>query len=124
MNKNSARDIPIACSLSAGDLVKRQEAWRTLLDNSLVARERVQGGLRLVVRADAGPQLNHLVEEERICCPWITFAVTRESVTLTAQEDGEDILVQMFSFGQPSSLCGPDVFGESRPATISRRERN
>ena|SRR5438105_1150198 len=104
MNKNSARDIPIACSLSAGDLAKRQAAWRTLLDNSLLVRERVQGGLRLIVRSDAGPQLSGLVEEERICCPWITFVVNRESVTLTAQGDGEEVLAQMFSLGQPSSL--------------------
>src|SRR5438270_247217 len=50
MNKNSARDIPIACSLSAGDLAKRQAAWRTLLDNSLLVRERVQGGGRVAAR--------------------------------------------------------------------------
>src|SRR5437588_7493903 len=97
MNKNSAGDNPIACSLSTGDLAKRQAAWRTLLDRSMLARERVPGGLRLTVRPDAGPHLDALVEEERICCPWITFVVNRESVTLTAHGDGEEVLAQMFS---------------------------
>jgi len=46
-------DIPIACTLSAGELADREAAWRTLLDSSLLARERVPGGLRLVVRPDA-----------------------------------------------------------------------
>ena len=97
MKKNSARDIPIACSLSPGDLAKQEKAWRTFIGSSLLTRERVTGGLRLNVRPGEGPHLNALVEMERICCPWITFAVKGESVTMTAQGDGEDVLVQMFS---------------------------
>jgi len=97
MNKNSGRDIPIACSLSAGDLAKQEGAWRTLLAGSLLARERVPGGLRLIFRRGAGPELNALVETERICCPWIAFAVKGESVTITAHGDCEQALVRMFA---------------------------
>jgi len=97
MNKNSARDIPIACSLSAGDLAKQEGAWRTFLGSSLLARERVPGGLQLIFRPGAAPELNALVETERICCPWIAFALRGDSVTMTAPGDGEEALVQMFS---------------------------
>jgi|SRR5207302_10540600 len=97
MNKNSAGDNPIACSLSTGDLAKRQAAWRTLLDRSMLARELVPGGLRLTVGAGAGQELNALIDAERICCSWITFAVDGESVTMTAPGDGEEVLVHMFS---------------------------
>jgi hypothetical protein len=82
--------------LSAAELATRKGAWHSLLDNFLLARERVAGGLRLTVRPEAGPQLRALVDLERNCCPWIAFAVSGESVTMTAQGDGEDVLVQMF----------------------------
>jgi len=97
MNKNSAGDNPIACALSTGDLAKREEAWRRLLATSVLAQERVPGGLRLIVGAGAGEELNALIDAERICCSWITFAVDGESVTMTAPGDGEEVLVHMFS---------------------------
>jgi len=106
MTQKIDHDIPIACSLSAGDLADRKGAWRTLLDTLLVAQERVPGGLRLVVRPGAGPQLKALVDLERDCCPWITFAVDAESATMTAQDEGEEVLVQMFSLDSP--LNNPD----------------
>jgi hypothetical protein len=97
MSKINLDEIPIACSLSAADVVKRQRLWRELLDTSLLARESIPGGLRLTVRPGAGTQLCALIDLERDCCPWITFAVDGESVTMTAVGDGEEALAQMFT---------------------------
>jgi hypothetical protein len=96
MIKNNDDRIPIACSLSATDQADREIAWRSLLRTSLLARERIPGGLRLAVRPDAGPQLMALVDLERTCCPWITFAVEGASVTMTAPGDAEEALAQLF----------------------------
>ena len=96
MTHEDVHDIPIACMLSAADLADRRRAWRYLLDTSLVARERVPGGLRLIVNPDVASQLGALVDLERSCCPWITFALKGPSVTMTAHGDGEEVLSQMF----------------------------
>jgi hypothetical protein len=97
MNQSNIDEIPIACRLSASDLVERQRVWQALLDTDLLAREPIPGGLRLTVRPGAGPQLDALIDLERDCCPWITFAVNGESVTMTAVGDGEEALRQMFT---------------------------
>jgi len=97
MNKRNVDEIPIACSLSAANLAERQRLWHGLLTNSLLAREPIPGGLRLTVRPGTGSQLNALVDLERDCCPWITFAVNGESVTMTAVGDGEEALRHTFT---------------------------
>jgi hypothetical protein len=97
MNKRNHDDVPIACSLTAANLAERQRLWRELLDTSLLARESVPGGLRLTVRPGAGSQLHALIDLERDCCPWITFAMSGESVTMTAVGDGEEALRYMFT---------------------------
>jgi hypothetical protein len=96
MTDEDVHDIPIACMLSATDLADRQRAWRNLLGTSLVTRERVPGGVRLTVNPDVAPQLSALIDLERSCCPWITFALKGPSVTMTAHGDGEEVLSQMF----------------------------
>jgi hypothetical protein len=97
MAKDIIDETPIACSLSSDDLADRQLAWQQLLRTSLLARQRVPGGLRLIVRTAAVPDLRKLIDLERNCCPWITFAAKGDSVTLTAAGDGEEVLLQMFS---------------------------
>jgi hypothetical protein len=96
MAENTVDETPIACSLSSTDLADRQVAWQQLLRTSLLARERVPGGLRLTIRQAARPELRNLIDLERTCCPWITFVAKGDSVTLTAQGAGEEVLVQMF----------------------------
>jgi hypothetical protein len=96
MAENIVDETPIACSLSSNDLADRQVAWQQLLRTSLLARERIAGGLRLTVRTAARPELRNLIDLERTCCPWITFVAEGDSVTLTAPGGGEDVLVRMF----------------------------
>jgi hypothetical protein len=89
---------PIACSLTADELVDRTKAWRKLFRDSLVAADRAPGGMRLSVHPGAGAALRELVELECECCPWIDFALEGCTVTMTAEGDAESILLEQFHF--------------------------
>ena len=103
------------------DLADREGAWHRLLGTSLLARERVAGGLRLTISADAVQELRALVELERNCCPWITFAIDAASVTMTAAGEGEDVLVQMFtSENSAESALGSVLRRRTEPAAACR----
>ena len=97
MNAITRPRIPIACSLTAVELSDRQAAWHTLLDRSLVARDRIAGGLRLTLHPGSAPALRELVELERECCPWIQFEVQGATVTMTAVGVGERVLDAIFA---------------------------
>jgi hypothetical protein len=91
-----AKLLPIACTLSAADLVDRGFAWQKLLGSGLVKRDRVPGGIRLTADSSAAASLIQLVDLERECCAWINFDVEGSVVTLTADGDGEAVLASMF----------------------------
>jgi hypothetical protein len=97
LKRDKETPVPIACFLPQSELADRAQAWETLLRTSLLARERVAGGLRLTVHAGALSSLRELVDLERDCCPWITFSFDGEHLTMTASGAGEETLVQMFS---------------------------
>lgn len=107
MTEKTDHDIPFACSLSTGEVAEREGAWRRFLGTSVLAHQRVPGGLRLVVSPGAGSDLSALIDLEQKCCPWIAFDVNGESVTMTAQGEGEEILVQMFSWKSPADAADP-----------------
>jgi hypothetical protein len=88
--------VPIACTLTPAQMADRGRAWVTLLRTSLVAWERVAGGLRLSVHPGAVQSLRGLVDLERDCCPWIDFSFEDHGLVMTAAGAGEDVLVQMF----------------------------
>jgi hypothetical protein len=87
---------PIACSLSPGELRHRKTAWQALLKKS-VARQRVAGGVRLTVETEVLPELVSLVELERQCCPWMRFTIAGDSLTITADGEGEQVVLAMLS---------------------------
>jgi hypothetical protein len=94
---------PIVCTLSAEELGNRELAWQKLLGSGLVARSRVPGGIRLTAEQGAAAALMQLIDLERECCQWIRFDVSdRSAVTLTAEGDGEAVLLQMFRPPQES----------------------
>src|ERR671936_3147218 len=94
---------PTVCTLSAEELENRELAWQKLLASGLVIRSRVPGGIRLTAERGAAAALMQLVDLERECCPWITFDVSsRSAVTLTAEGDGEVVLLQMFRLSEGS----------------------
>lgn len=85
--------IPIACTLTAADLVDRQHAWLKVGTYGQSATE-VPGGLAFTFRAVAGvdESLRELVRLEAHCCAWMTFALepTADKLTLTVTGLGED----------------------------------
>lgn len=88
---------PIACSLSGAALGDRERAWRLLLKRSLVHRQRVPGGVRLTVQTDSAATLKELVELELECCPWIRSELSGDTVTLTADGAGAQVLRALFA---------------------------
>jgi hypothetical protein len=47
-------EVPIACSLDAGEVRTRTARWQALADAALVARTRTAGGARQMYRAKPG----------------------------------------------------------------------
>jgi predicted MarR family transcription regulator len=92
--KASSDDI--ACTLTRDDLKDVRAAWQKLFRTSLVSREPIPGGVRITVTPGGGAALQQLIDIERECCTWITFAVDGPSVALTAQGDGEQVIRAMW----------------------------
>jgi DNA-binding transcriptional MerR regulator len=67
----AAEPAAIACSLSAGALGERTDAWRRLTAGADVRR--VTGGLRLTVPAARAGELAALAAAEQQCCPFFDF---------------------------------------------------
>ncbi len=88
MTTYRATSPTVACTLSAEELRDTRSAWEKLLRASLVLREEIPGGLRLVVNDGSAPALSALIEIERECCPWITFELDGPAVSMTAEGEG------------------------------------
>ncbi len=78
----------IACTLSPDELRDTAAGWQMLLRRSLVSRNVVPGGVRLLVHPDSADALRQLVDIERECCRWINFELDDASVTITASGIG------------------------------------
>ena len=71
MDTFRATSDTIACTLTPDDLKETQAAWDKLLRVSLVSREEVPGGLRLIVHPGSADALRRLIDVERDCCRWL-----------------------------------------------------
>lgn len=90
----------IACTLQADDVPGRLAEWQTILA-SVVAREEIDGGIRLVV--PPGAPLGHLAElasAEQACCEFFRFAITIDSrgaaLEVTAPPAALEIVISLF----------------------------
>lgn len=116
---DNAEAVPIACSLDAGGMQDRLADWRSLLERA-VAREAVEGGIRLQFSADpdVGAALGRLAVAEQQCCSFFDFrlrvAALLEFEVRTPPEAG-DFLTTLF--GPPSSHA------LARPSLASSRHR-
>src|SRR5207245_2237288 len=79
------------------ELKETQAAWHKLLRLSLVSREEVPGGLRLIVHPGSADALRRLIDVERECCRWITFELDGPMVKMTASDGGEAAIREMWS---------------------------
>lgn len=67
----------IACTLSGPDLQQRLAAIAALARRALLSHEQVGATLRLRYALDAADELESLVEQERLCCAFLDFELTR-----------------------------------------------
>ena len=96
METYDATSDAIACTLTQDDLRETRKAWQKLFRLSLVSRDEVPGGLRLSVHPSSAAALRQLIDIERECCRWITFALDGPVVTMTAPGAGESAIRAMW----------------------------
>src|SRR5689334_1834849 len=94
---------PIACSLTAADLVDRQAAWLKVGAFSIGSKE-IPGGLAFAFSPAAGvyDSLAELVRLEAECCAWMSFKLDRvpQEVLMTvtaATDDGQTAVRDAFA---------------------------
>jgi hypothetical protein len=88
-------DLPIACTLSPGELGERLALVDGLVADALVAREPIPGGIRARFRAAPGVErrVRELAAGESRCCAFLDFDV---------RVDGEAVLLDVT--GSPDAM--------------------
>jgi hypothetical protein len=103
-NATARDEIPIACTLGAGEMSTRLDEWNALLEN-VVARHGITDGLRLEFRSDTEvTEIARLAAAEQTCCQFFDFtlAINARGIALEvhAPPDGQPVLTGLF--GQAS----------------------
>ncbi len=100
------RELPIACSLNGEQRTTREDDWRDLLEDALIERRPIPGGiaLRLHGRPSAVSRLRELIELERQCCSWIDWEITEADPVVveatSSREDGAPLLARWFGVSE------------------------
>ena len=93
--------LPIACSLSAGELTDRLAQMAELGRDALLDTEMAERGATLRFAAGRGirQRLTEIVAAESECCAFLTMAIRDEphalALTITAPEGGEPSLLDL-----------------------------
>lgn len=93
--------LPIACTLTPGDLHERLGSILTLNREALVSCER--DGLVLALRyaPEAVERVRAMVAAEQRCCAFLNFEIREESdavhVTIAAPENARDAAAELFA---------------------------
>jgi MerR family transcriptional regulator, copper efflux regulator len=100
-------DVPIACTLGAGEMPGRLDEWNALLDGSgdlldgVIARVTLDGGIRL----EFGPnsdvtEIARLAAAEQVCCRFFSFALVIDqrgtALEVHAPAEGQTVLTELF----------------------------
>jgi MerR family transcriptional regulator, copper efflux regulator len=92
---------PIACSLGAEGQDERRDEATALMERSLIAREPLEGGVRLRLRRDSESEVRDLVRREQECCPFFRFSLRGEGSELvldaTAPAEARELLDELFA---------------------------
>lgn len=104
----AAEDVPIACTLGAGEMATRLDEWNALLDDEadplrgVTARQGLDdGGLRLEFGPSADvTEIARLAAAEQGCCRFFTFALVIDdrgvALEVHAPADGRPVLTELF----------------------------
>jgi hypothetical protein len=99
---HESTELPIACSLDAGELAGRERRWTRLVRTAGTGRRATSDGIELRFRADdrTGDELRTLVAGERECCAWACWELGHDADGLVmhahASGDGVATLQAMF----------------------------
>ena len=93
--------LPIACTLTPGDLRERLGAIQTLTREALLGYEREGLKLALLYARDAVDRVRAMVAAEQHCCAFLQFVILEQAdavrVTITAPEDARDAADELFA---------------------------
>ncbi|MBA2794469.1 MAG: hypothetical protein H0U32_10845 [Thermoleophilaceae bacterium] len=98
-----AEQLPLACSLSAGELADRRGVWQRLAAEWLHSRRQTSTGVELSYRADDGVEakLRDLAALEADCCSFADWAVSRSGdrvmLEVTAPPDAVPAVHALFA---------------------------
>jgi hypothetical protein len=98
-------ELPIACSLSAGELVERRAAWEALVRSDVVAVSQESGGVRVRLRpgAEVEARVRELVALEEACCPFFRFTFAGNDELLVEAPPAAVALARGLFAGAPAS---------------------
>jgi MerR family transcriptional regulator, copper efflux regulator len=93
-------EVPIACTLGAGEMSSRLDEWNALLEHVAVRRG-LTDGLRLEFRPGTDvTDIARLVAAEQTCCGFFEFALTINArgiaLEVHAPPDGQPVLTGLF----------------------------
>lgn len=120
----SARE-PVACSLAAGEMAERRAELRAVFGGSLIEVVRDGDALRveLLDSPGLGERLDHVIDLERACCPFLDPAVEREAGRLVVRIAGPPeaaAVIDLFDelVSDSRQLCAPS---SPRPSPAAKR---
>jgi hypothetical protein len=98
--ETNLKSLPIACTLSPGDLQERLALIRGLTAEALLGHDRHGLVLTLRYAPDAVERVGAMVASEQHCCAFLTFEVEEQPdavhVTITAPENARDAADELF----------------------------
>ncbi len=90
--------VPVACTLDAGDLPERYAEWRAFFRSSVVTSESGATSVRWLIKPSAATMLAavSLAQREKQCCAFFDFAIAIEAeqrwLSITVPPEAEETL--------------------------------
>ncbi len=111
-------ELPVACTLGASDGPARLHRWQHLHQIAAPTAQLTSGELE--VRYQPGPEvlaeLQDLVDEERVCCAFVSWAVTEDSGQPVLRVTASPLHRAHLKTSSPSPPCSrPRTEAERRP---------
>lgn len=102
---SQSEPLPVACTLSSGDLAARVARWRALAARAAGERTATEHGIRLSFAAIPGvaAELHELSALERDCCAFATW---------TVREDSDHILLDVSGDSPEATQAVQTLFSE------------
>jgi hypothetical protein len=96
-------DLPIACTLTPGDMTERLALIDALSDDALLDRAKTEDGVRVRLRdtPDVERRTRELVAAESACCAFLDFDLRREDgalvLDITGPADARPVIDMFFT---------------------------